>query len=53
MLSIRLVRHAVVKTVGMGIQMESKRTTVRDLRRHNRSALLSKLFFDSRSAGTS
>jgi predicted NBD/HSP70 family sugar kinase len=26
--------------------MESKRTTVRDLRRHNRSALLSKLFFD-------
>jgi predicted NBD/HSP70 family sugar kinase len=27
-------------------QMESKRTTVRDLRRHNRSALLSKLFFD-------
>jgi predicted NBD/HSP70 family sugar kinase len=25
--------------------MESKRTTVRDLRRHNRSALLSKLFF--------
>lgn len=26
--------------------MESKRTTVRDLRRHNRSALLSRLFFD-------
>jgi len=26
--------------------MELKRTTVRDLRRHNRSALLSKLFFD-------
>jgi predicted NBD/HSP70 family sugar kinase len=26
--------------------MQSKRTTVRDLRRHNRSALLSKLFFD-------
>jgi predicted NBD/HSP70 family sugar kinase len=26
--------------------MESKRTTVRDLRRHNRSALLAKLFFD-------
>jgi predicted NBD/HSP70 family sugar kinase len=26
--------------------MEPKRTTVRDLRRHNRSALLSKLFFD-------
>ena len=26
--------------------MEGKRTTVRDLRRHNRSALLSKLFFD-------
>jgi predicted NBD/HSP70 family sugar kinase len=26
--------------------MESKHTTVRDLRRHNRSALLSKLFFD-------
>jgi predicted NBD/HSP70 family sugar kinase len=26
--------------------MESKRTTVRDLRRHNRAALLSKLFFD-------
>lgn len=26
--------------------MEAKRTTVRDLRRHNRSALLSKLFFD-------
>jgi predicted NBD/HSP70 family sugar kinase len=26
--------------------MESKRTTVRDVRRHNRSALLSRLFFD-------
>lgn len=26
--------------------MESKRTTVRDLRRHNRSTLLAKLFFD-------
>jgi predicted NBD/HSP70 family sugar kinase len=26
--------------------MEAKRTTVRDLRRHNRAALLSKLFFD-------
>src|SRR2546423_789775 len=26
--------------------MESKRTTVRDLRRHNRAALLSKLFLD-------
>jgi predicted NBD/HSP70 family sugar kinase len=26
--------------------MEPKRTTVRDLRRHNRAALLSKLFFD-------
>jgi predicted NBD/HSP70 family sugar kinase len=26
--------------------MEPKRTTVRDLRRHNRSALLSKLYFD-------
>ena len=26
--------------------MASKRTTVRDLRRHNRSLLLSKLYFD-------
>ncbi|GAB3904714.1 hypothetical protein GCM10029964_098900 [Kibdelosporangium lantanae] len=26
--------------------MPAKRTTVRDLRRHNRSTLLSKLFFD-------
>src|SRR6202000_607168 len=45
MLPIRLVRHAVVKRRD-GDPMESKRTTVRDLRRHNRSALLSKLFFD-------
>lgn len=30
----------------MGIRMPAKRTTVRDLRRHNRSLLLSKLYFD-------
>ncbi|MEC3975269.1 ROK family transcriptional regulator [Amycolatopsis sp. H20-H5] len=30
----------------MGTRMASKRTTVRDLRRHNRSLLLSKLYFD-------
>lgn len=29
-----------------GLSMASKRTTVRDLRRHNRSLLLSKLYFD-------
>ncbi|EWM17960.1 glucokinase [Kutzneria sp. 744] len=37
--------HADVPTVD-GHPMEPKRTTVRDLRRHNRSTLLSKLFFD-------
>jgi predicted NBD/HSP70 family sugar kinase len=31
---------------GRGVVMPAKRTTVRDLRRHNRSTLLSKLFFD-------
>ncbi|MEV6913012.1 ROK family protein [Amycolatopsis sp. NPDC051071] len=30
----------------MGTRMPAKRTTVRDLRRHNRSLLLSKLYFD-------
>src|SRR5882724_3027198 len=35
------------RVVGWGWDlMELKRTTVRDLRRHNRSTLLSKLFFD-------
>src|SRR5882762_9815040 len=35
-----------VAYVRRGVAMPAKRTTVRDLRRHNRSTLLSKLFFD-------
>lgn len=47
MAEAKVVGHpGKVRRHKMGIRMPAKRTTVRDLRRHNRSLLLSKLYFD-------
>lgn len=47
MAEAKVVGHpGKVRRHQMGIRMPAKRTTVRDLRRHNRSLLLSKLYFD-------